>query len=82
MRCSKCDRAAGEVLPRDSPQLAVKERHHAVERLFVPISPGGDQSADVRWTLSGHAADPTTKNSALVTLFPSRSRNTGRRRPR
>jgi len=39
--------AATQVLPRDSPQLGVTERHQAVERLFVSISPGSDQSPDV-----------------------------------
>jgi hypothetical protein len=46
--------AAGQVSPRDSPQLGVKQRHHAVERLFVPSAPCGDQSADVLRILNGH----------------------------
>jgi hypothetical protein len=54
-----------QMLPGDSPQLRVNRRHQVWKRLFITIAPGGDQSADVPWTLDGHAgADLTKKLSA------------------
>jgi hypothetical protein len=38
---------APQVLPGDSPQLRVNDRHQAAKRLFIAIAPGGDQPADV-----------------------------------
>src|SRR4029077_687411 len=42
---------AGQLSPGDSPQVRVNSGHQAAKRLFITTAPGGDQSADVPWTL-------------------------------
>jgi len=54
---------AAQVMPRDSPQLRVNGRHQAAKRLLVTIAPGGDQSADVPWSLDSHAGANLTKKT-------------------
>src|ERR1017187_6645600 len=54
--------ATPQLLPRDSPQLRVDERHQVAQSFFVAVTPGSQQPTDVPWIFLGHAgADPTTK---------------------
>jgi hypothetical protein len=63
---------SSQILPGNSAQLGVNEGNQAVERLFIALAPGGNQSADVRWTFDHHSgAELTTRNSALVNLLPA-----------
>ena len=70
--------AAYQMPPGDSAEFRIDQGQEAVERQFIALTPGGNQTANVSRRLARHSdADLTTKNSALVTLFPVRSRNTG-----
>jgi hypothetical protein len=63
---------APQVLPGDSPQLRVNDRHHAAKRSFIAIAPGGDQLADVCGMFDGHRWRSYQKNSGPDDTFCSR----------
>src|ERR1700732_2918267 len=41
--------SVAQVLPGDAAQFRVNGRNQAAEGLFITVSPGGNQSADISW---------------------------------